>query len=169
MRFRRQARASWPRWQKGFAAAALLMLLVLGVAYPWTNGNGGVTRFVKDVQAQAIKSAPWNQWQMVLVEVDNKLPMYLQNHGKPFYYVAETQDFPRQGTSAEFMAWLEKTSGQGFDAQHTIIIAQFSKEDPTPLAYLGADHQVITTQPDNGERLFHTRSGGSVAFIPQGQ
>jgi len=142
------------------------MLLVLGVVYPWTNGNGGVTRFVEDVQAQAEKTAPWNQWQMVLVEVDNKLPMYLQNGGQPFYYVAETQDFPRQGDSAAFMTWLEHTSGRRFDPQHTIIIAQYSKDDPTPLAYLGADHQVITTQPDNGERLFHQRAGGSVAFIP---
>jgi len=25
---------------------------------------------------------------------------------------------------------------------------------------------VITTQPDNGERLFHQRADGSVAFIP---
>jgi hypothetical protein len=103
---------------------------------------------------------------MVLVEVDNKVPMYLQNGGKPFYYIAETQDFPRQGDTAAFMAWLEKTSGQTFDPHRTIIVAQFSKDDPTPLAYLGADHQVITTQPDNGERLFQKRDEGSVAFIP---
>jgi 4-amino-4-deoxy-L-arabinose transferase-like glycosyltransferase len=158
--------ASWPRWQKALGIAAALMLLILGVAYPWSNSNGGVTRFAEEVQAEAVKSAPWNQWQMVLVEVDNKVPMYLQNGGKPFYYIAETQDFPRQGDTAALMAWLEKTSGQGFDPQHTIIVAQFSKDDPTPLAYLGVDHQAITTQPDNGERLFHKRDEGSVAFIP---
>ncbi len=143
------------------------MLLILGVAYPWSNGNGGVTRFAEDVQSQARKTAPWNQWQMVLIEVDNKLPMYLQNGGKPFYDIAETQDFPRQGDSAALMAWLETTSGQAFDPQRTIIVAQFSKDDPTPLAYLGADHQRITTQPDNGERLFQRREEGSVAFIPE--
>ena len=159
--------AGWPRWQKGLGITAALMLLILGVAYPWSNGNGGVTRFAEDVQSQARKTAPWNQWQMVLIEVDNKLPMYLQNGGKPFYYIAETQDFPRQGDSAALMAWLEKTSGQAFDPQRTIIVAQFSKDDPTPLAYLGADHQRITTQPDNGERLFQRREEGSVAFIPE--
>ena len=95
--------------------------------------------------------------------------MYLQNHGAPFYYVAETQDFPRQGDSAAFMAWLDKTSGRRFDPQRTIIVAQYTKDDPTPLAYLGSDHQVISTQPDNGERLFHKREGGSVAFIPTAQ
>jgi hypothetical protein len=153
-------------WYRGFGIAAGVMLLVLGVVYPWTNGNGGVTRFADDVQAQAVKSAPWNEWQMVMVEVDNKVPMYLQNHGTPFYYVAETQDFPRQGDSAAFMAWLEKTSGRTFDPKRTIIVAQYTKDDPTPLAYLGNDHQVITTQPDNGERLFHKRDGGSVAFVP---
>lgn len=164
-----QKTASWPRWQKGFGFTAGLLLLVLGGIYPWVNGNGGVTRFADDVQAEAVKSAPWAHWQMVMVEVDNKVPMYLQNGGKPFYYVSETQDFPRQGDSAALMAWLEKTSGQGFDPQHTIIVAQYSKEDPTPLAYLGADHTVITTQPDNGERLFQKRSGGSVAFVPIGK
>ena len=103
---------------------------------------------------------------MVLVEVDNKLPMYLQNHGKPFYYVSETQNFPRQGDSAAFMAWLDKTSGQRFDPQRTIIVVQYSKQEPTPLAFLGMDHQVVRTQPDNGERWFHKRDGGSVAFVP---
>ena len=158
--------AARPRWRIGFALAASLLLLILGVAYPWTNGNGGVTRFADDVRAEAVKSAPWNQWQIVLVEADNKLPMYLQNGGKPFYYVAENQDFPRQGDSAAFIAWLEKTSGQHFDPQHTIIVAQFTRDDPTPLAYLGADHQVIVTQPDNGERLFKVRQEGSVAYVP---
>ena len=64
------------------------------------------------------------------------------------------------------MAWLEKTSGQAFDPQRTIIVAQYSKEEPAPLAFLGVDHQVVRTQPDNGERLFHKREGGSVAFVP---
>ncbi|MCK6188537.1 MULTISPECIES: glycosyltransferase family 39 protein [unclassified Pseudomonas] len=158
--------ARWPRWRNGFGIAAALMLLIVGVAYPWSNGNGGVTRFAEDVRAQAEKSAPWQQWQLVLVEVDNKAPMYLQNAGKPFYYVAQTQDFPRQGTREAFMAWLEKTSGQRFDPQRTIIVAPFSKDDPTPLAYLGAGNKVITTGPDNGERLFHKRDEGSVAFVP---
>jgi hypothetical protein len=153
-------------WYRGFGIAAGVMLLVLGVVYPWTNGNGGVTRFADDVQAEAVKSAPWNEWQMVMVEVDNKVPMYLQNHGAPFYYVAETQDFPREGDSAAFMAWLDKTSGRHFDPQRTIIVAQYTKDAPAPLAYLGSDHQVISTQPDNGERLFHKRDGGSVAFVP---
>ena len=102
----------------------------------------------------------------VILLVAIKLPMYLQNGGKPFYYVSEAQDFPRQGNSAALMAWLEKTSGRPFDPKRTIIVAQSTKDDPTPLAYLGNDHQVITTQPDNGERLFHKRDGGSVAFVP---
>ena len=151
----------------GFAVTTVLLAAILGVLYPWTNSGGGVIRFGEQVREQASQQAPLNQWRMVMVEVDNKVPMYLQNGGKPFYYVSETQDFPREGDSAALMAWLEKTSGQGFDPQHTIIVAQYSKEDPTPLAYLGVDHQVITTQPDNGERLFQKRSGGSVAFIPR--
>ena len=113
------------------------------------------------------RGLPGEQWQLVLVEADNKVPMYLQNGGKPFSYVAETQNFPRQGDSAAFIAWLEKTSGKAFDPQRTIIVAQYAKDDPTPLAYLGKDHRVIGTQPDNGERWFHKREDGSVAFVPE--
>jgi hypothetical protein len=159
--------ASGPRWQKGFAIAAVVMLGVLGVAYPWSNGRGGVTRFAEDVRTEAVRTAPWDQWQMVLVEVDNKVPLYLQNPGRPFYYVSQAQDFPRLGDSAAFMAWLDTTSGRHFDPQRTIIVTAFSKDDLTPLAYLAVDHQVVTTQPDNGERLFHVRQDGSRAFIPR--
>ncbi|MER2019875.1 hypothetical protein [Pseudomonas simiae] len=33
--------------------AAVLMLLILGVVYPWSNGNGGVPRFAEDVRTAA--------------------------------------------------------------------------------------------------------------------
>lgn len=35
-----------------------------------------------------------------------------------------------------------------------------------PLGFLGVNHRVVTTQSDNGERLFQKREGGSVAFVP---
>jgi 4-amino-4-deoxy-L-arabinose transferase-like glycosyltransferase len=164
---RAAGKVSGPGWWKGFGAAAALLIVVLGIIYPWTNSGGGVVPFSAQVRAEASKSAPWNQWRIVMVEVDNKLPMYLQNQGAPFYYVQETQDFPREGDSATLLAWLEKTSGQRWDPQRTIIVAQYQKADQLPLNYLAADHQVITTQPDNGERLFHARDEGSVAFIPK--
>lgn len=163
---RAAGKISGPGWTRGFGVAAGLLLLVLGIVYPWTNGGGGVMQFTADVRTEASKSAPWNQWRMVLVEVDNKLPMYIQNQGAPFYYVRDDQDYPREGDSAAFMAWLEKTSGQHWDPEHTIIVAQYRKVDQLPLNFLAADHQVITTKPNNGQRLFHTRDSGSVAFIP---
>lgn len=48
---------------RGSDHGALLLLLVFGVLYPWTNGDGGVTRSAADMKALALKSAPWNQWQ----------------------------------------------------------------------------------------------------------
>jgi len=153
-------------WKIGFGVTTGLLLLILGIIYPWTNSGGGIVQFGDDVKAAASKNAPWDQWRMVMVEVDNKLPMYVQNHGEPFYYISERQDYPREGDSAAFMAWLEKTSGQRWNPQRTIIFAQYSKEDPLPLNYLSADHQKITTQPDNGERMNKPRKNGSVAFIP---
>src|SRR5471032_1158859 len=155
------------RMKIGVGAATVLMLAVLGVLYPWTNGGGGVVQFGETVKLEASKRAPLNEWSMVMIEVDNKVPMYLQTGGAPFYYVQENQDFPRTGDSAALMAWLETTSGQHWDPQRTIIVAQYRNGGDLPLNYLSADHQVITTTPTNGERMFHGREDQSVAFIPQ--
>ena len=163
---RAAGKVSGPGWQRGFAMAAAVLLLVIDVAYPWTNGGGGVMKFTADVREQATKSAPWNQWKMVLIDVDNKLPMYLQNQGAPFYYVGPSQDLPSEGGSAALMAWLDKTSGQHWDPAHTIIVAQYHKKGNLPLSYLETDHVVVTTKPNNGARLFHSHDSGSVAFIP---
>jgi hypothetical protein len=57
-------------------------------------------------------------------------------------YVQQTRDFPRTGDTVALMTWLD---------------------------YLSADHQVITSTPTNGERIFHGREEQSVAFIPRGK
>ncbi|MGE8153251.1 ArnT family glycosyltransferase [Pseudomonas vancouverensis] len=165
---RAAGKVSGPGWAKGIAAAAAFVFLVLGVVYPWTNGGaGGVMQFSKDLQAEASKTAPWNEWRLVLVDVDNKVPMYLQNHGSPFYYVVPDSDIPQTGDSAALMAWLEKQSGQAWNPERTIFVAQYEDIKRLPLAYLAADHQMITTKPNNGARVFHTNETGSVAFVPK--
>lgn len=151
----------------GFAVATALLVAILGVLYPWTNSGGGVIRFGEQVRQQASEQAPLNQWRMVMVEVDNKVPMYLQTGGAPFYYVAETQDFPRSGDTAALMTWLERTSGEHWDPQRTIVVAQYRNGDAMPLAYLKTDHQVIITTPTRGEQVFHGREDQSVAYIPR--
>jgi 4-amino-4-deoxy-L-arabinose transferase-like glycosyltransferase len=155
-------------WNIGFAATSVLLVAVLGVLYPWTNSGGGVIRFGATVREQASQQAPLNQWRMVMIEVDNKVPMYLQTGGAPFYYVQQTQDFPRTGDSAALMAWLERTSGERWDPQRTIIVAQYHSGEALPLHYLSVDHQVITTTPTRGEQVFHGREDQSVAYIPRG-
>ena len=151
----------------GFAVATALLVAILGVLYPWTNSGGGVIRFGEQVRQQASEQAPLNQWRMVMVEVDNKVPMYLQTGGAPFYYVAETQDFPRSGDTAALMTWLERTSGEHWDPQRTIVVAQYRNGDAMPLDYLKTDHQVIITTPTRGEQIFHGRADQSVAYIPR--
>ena len=166
---RAMGKISGPGWAKGFGLAAGVLFLVLGVIYPWTNGRGGVIQFSADVRTEATKTAPWNHWRMVLVEVDNKLPMYLQNDGGVFYYVRGSQDFPTTGDSATFMAWLDKNSGQRWNPDRTIIVTQYHDKTKLPLDFLAVDHTVITTKLTNGARLFHSRESGSVAFIPHAQ
>ena len=161
-------KVSGPGWTKGIAGAAVFLWLILGVVYPWTNGgDGGVMQFTKDVRAEASKTAPWNEWRLVLVDVDNKLPMYLQNHGSPFYYVLPDSDFPKTGGSPALMAWLEKKSGERWNPERTIIFEQYEDINRLPLGYLTADHQLITTRPNNGARLFHAHESGSAAYIPK--
>ena len=106
---------------------------------------------------------------MVLVDVDNKLPMYLQNHGSPFYYVLPDSDIPQTGDTAALMAWLEKKSGETWNPDRTIIVEQYKDIHQLPLDYLTADHRLITTRPNNGARLFHAHENGSAAFIPNGK
>ena len=165
-RKRAAGQASGQGWARGIGAAAVFMLLLLGVAYPWSNGGGGVIPFAREVRTLASESAPWSQWKMVMIEVDNKLPMYLQNGGSPFYYVVHAEDVPREGDSTAFMAWLEKTSGQRWDPKRTLIFAQYQHREQLPLPFLADDHQVVLTQPNNGERLFRKKDQGSVAYIP---
>ncbi|MFJ4246869.1 ArnT family glycosyltransferase [Pseudomonas sp. NPDC089741] len=150
----------------GFGIATAVLVGVLGVLYPWTNSGGGVIRFGETVREQASQQAPLDQWRMVMVEVDNKVPMYLQTGGAPFYYVAQTADYPRNGDSAALIAWLERSSGQQWNPQRTIFVAQYRQGEPVPLGYLGADHRIITTTPTRGEQFFHGREDQSVAYLP---
>lgn len=154
------------RLNLGFGLAAALLIAVLGVVYPWTNGGGGVMQFGETVKTQARKLAPLDTWQVVLIDADNKLPMYLQTGGAPFYYVQQHQDFPRSGDTAALIAWLEKTSGKHWNPKRTLVIAHFLNGSEVALDYLAADHQVITTTPTNGESMFHPRDDQSVAYIP---
>jgi len=160
-------KSSERHWQRGIAAAAVILLLVIGVFYPWSNG-GGIQSFARQVRIQASGVAPWQDWRLVMIEVDNKLPIYMQQAGgKPFYYVPEDTDFPRDGTSEQFWAWLEKRSGEQWDRRHTIVLAQFHDRHHLPLAYLGADHTQLLSTPSRGDGWAHNKKGGSVAYLLQ--
>ncbi|WAH56796.1 glycosyltransferase family 39 protein [Pseudomonas silvicola] len=155
------------RWGRGIGASALVMTVVVGVAYPWSNGNGGIIEFGREVQARASLQAPWRQWHLVMIDVDNKLPLYVQNQGAPYTYIGEDEDYPRQGTSADFMAWLAKRTGQAWDPARTLIFAQYPTLKDLPLRYLAEDHDLVLTRPDNGARLLRAHDNQSVAFIPR--
>ena len=124
-------------------------------------------QFTKDVRAEAIKTAPWNEWRLVLVDVDNKLPMYLQNQGSPFYYVLPDSDIPknRRQRSAHGVAGEEKW--RALESRTHDHCRTVRRHQSVALGYLTADHQLITTRPNNGARLFHAHESGSAAYIPK--
>lgn len=155
-------------WPRALGMAAVLMLVVLGVAYPWSNGGGGVMGFAADVHRQAERMAPWPQWRVVLLgDHDAKLPMYLHSQdepqGRPFLYVRS--GYP-QGDSAVLFAWLRQRTGEEWDPQRTVIVTQASSHGERPLAWLAVDHRAIESSPNNGQRLAHKSGEGSLAYVP---
>jgi len=159
--------ASSRRWVWGIGTAAAVMWLVFGVVYPWTNGGGGAPQFASDVRNAASRQALWPEWQLVLIDVDNRVPMYLDNPGAPFLYVKGSDDYPREGSSADLLAWLTKKYGRPFDPARTILIEDSTDPLHIPLGYLQADHGTVISRPNNGARLSHAHGHVSIAFIPR--
>lgn len=155
-------------WPRALGVAAALMLLVLGIAYPWSNGGGGVMGFAQDVRNQAERTAPWSQWRVVMLgNYDAKLPMYLNDKDapqeRPFLFVRS--GYP-QGDSSALFAWLRQHTGEEWNPQRTLFITQASSHGERPLAWLTADHRVIEVAPNNGQRLAHHAGEGSLAYLP---
>ncbi len=147
----------------------MAMLLVLGVAYPWSNGGGGIPVFARDVRAAAEQTAPWSQWRvLVLGDDDARLPMYLEQRGQPqahpFFYVHS--GYP-QGDSAALFAWLRQRTGEEWNPARTLIISQVTHEGTKPLNWLLADHRLIESTLNNGQRLGHAKNKeASLAYLP---
>ncbi|WP_371230151.1 ArnT family glycosyltransferase [Pseudomonas sp. QE6] len=156
-------------WPRALGAGALAMLLILGVAYPWSSGGGGVPAFARDVQAAAGQMAPWSQWRvLVLGDHDARLPMYLEQTGArqahPFLYIRS--GYPERD-SATLFAWLRQRTGEYWDPSRTLIISQTAAHGEHPPTWLSADHRVIQSLPNNGQRLGHrTVSEASLAYLP---
>ncbi|WP_152224940.1 glycosyltransferase family 39 protein [Pseudomonas sp. SCB32] len=155
-------------WPRGVAAAAVLMLLVLGVVYPWSNGNGGAPTFASDVRSQAERTAPWSQWRVVMLgDLDARVPMYLEKFGSPqahpFLYVRS--GYPETDSAALF-AWLRQRTGDDWNPQRTLIITLASHRGARPLTWLEKDHSVVESGPNNGQRLGHKTTDTSLAYLP---
>ncbi|WP_419721965.1 ArnT family glycosyltransferase [Pseudomonas nitroreducens] len=158
-------------WPRALGVGAVVMLLVLGVAYPWSNGGGGVPEFASDVRSQAERTAPWSQWRvLILGDHDARLPMYLEKRGSPQAHPLhfERSGYPR-GDSAALFAWLRQRTGEDWDPSRTLIISQVTHEGEQPLSWLTADHRLIESQLNNGQRLGRAKNKeASLAYLPVG-
>lgn len=156
-------------WSRALGAGAVAMLLVLGVAYPWSNAGGGIPAFASEVRGQTEQAAPWAQWRvLILGDHDARLPMYLELQGArqahPFLYIRS--GYPESDSAALF-AWLRQRTGEDWDPERTLIISQTAAHGEHPPAWLSADHRVIESLPNNGQRLSHKKNTeASLAYLP---
>jgi hypothetical protein len=94
--------------------------------------------------------------------------MYLEQHGDPqahpFLYVHS--GYP-QGDSAALFTWLRQHTGEDWDPARTLIISQVTHGGEQPLNWLTADHRLIESQLNNGQRLGHAKNKeASLAYLP---
>lgn len=153
-------------WVRAIAAATIVLLVIMGAVYPLSSGS--VQDFARQVRQTAGETAPWPQWRLVMIDVDNRLPMYLQQvGGVPFYYVPEGVEVPRDGTPEQFWSWLEQLSGQHWDPAHTLVLTQFQDRQQLPLSYLQSERQTVLSGPSLGARWARSEKGGSLAYLPR--
>jgi hypothetical protein len=55
----------------------VLLLLAIDVIPAWYYKNYGVSRFAQQLQMEASKTKPWNEWRVVMLDGESKLNFYL--------------------------------------------------------------------------------------------
>ena len=64
-------------------------------------------------------------------------------------------------------AWLRQRTGEDWDPARTLIVSQVTHEGTQPLNWLTADHRLIESGLNNGQRLGHAKNKeASLAYLP---
>lgn len=127
---------------------AVIFFVFFGFLLPGYYAGGGLVEFGKDVKEQAQKQAPWKEWQVVMVDVDNKIPFYIQPI-LPIHYIKEPTELELYDIPK---------------ANRTIIISRTKHKGL--LQFFSNNYRVIESTPTFGEKLFSKKSKPAVAFIP---
>lgn len=134
--------------KRSIAGFALVFFVFFGFLLPGYYAGGGLSEFGATIRRQAEKHAPWAEWQIVMVDVDNKVPFYVQTV-LPIHYIQE------------------KTELELYDiprATRTIIVSPTKHKGL--LQFFSNDYTVIESTPTFGERLFSKKNKPAVAFVP---
>jgi 4-amino-4-deoxy-L-arabinose transferase-like glycosyltransferase len=133
-------------------SAAIVYAVFFGIALPWYYAGGGLPVFGQAVKEAALKQAPWDEWHIVMIDIDNKVPFYVQT-SSPFTFI----------TSLE----LEKYGKSAFKApppNRTIFLIP-ARNEALLQPYL-AHYKRIESTPTNGERFFSKKIKPTIAFVP---
>jgi 4-amino-4-deoxy-L-arabinose transferase-like glycosyltransferase len=149
-------------------ASYLLLFTYFDILEPIYYSNGGLPPFVRDVQKAATTIRPWAQWNILFLDTENKLTLYIQPE-KPITIL----EIPNKTPQGKRISRKEYTGAQLVKVwpqilQHqpnTILVSRklyLEKLQP----YL-KNYKVIAAQPSLGVRLLHQDdSYEPVAFIP---
>lgn len=149
------------KWMKKIGFAVLILLtLFFGVGLPWYYSGGGVIQFSQKVKEYAQAQDTWNNWHVVMLDVDNKVPFYIQT-SDPFVYISDIESIEMHHTPQELL----KNMTEGLQSSRTIFISQAKYVEALKPYFL--DYEVILSEPTRGELLFSRKVKPVVAFIPK--
>jgi len=147
--------------QSSIVALAIFYLVFFGIALPWYYTGGGAVEFGQQVQQEATKQAPWYNWHVVMIDVDNKIPFYIQTSSPPIYIDSKKMVKNLSHQNNIFKA----LHLEALVPTRTIFISRAQYTDLLQ-QYL-FDATLIESKPTYGEKLFSRKPTPAIAFIPQ--
>jgi len=145
----------------GVVSFAAIWFVVFAVAMPWYYGGGGLSVFANMVRETAEQQRPWQDWNIVMLDASNKVPVYLHNDSV-FEYIAAPQE--AVSTPEDLLKNWPILSQH---TANTIFVADPSYQPLLDDLFI-KDYQQVIAPPTRGKRVLGGKTeGDAVAYIPR--